>query len=42
MNLNNARNVLPEIPDGWLPTLVNAVFCRVSVNNAAVPCKNTT
>ena len=31
--------ILPEMPDRWLLTLVNIVFCRVSVNNSAVPYK---
>ena len=30
------QRVLPEMPNRWLLTLVNTVFCRVSVNNSAV------
>ena len=30
-----ASRVLPQMPDWWLPTLVNTVFCQVSVNNSA-------
>ena len=35
-----APRVLPEMPDRWLPTLANTVFCQVSVNNCAVLNKN--
>ena len=37
-----APHTLPERPARWLPTLVNTVFCRVSLNSSAVPYKNGT